>query len=80
MNRAHRRPKDPHESAVCRLMGQHRFHNRSHSDRFQCPICFREGRFNLNWLGNQKVVVCVGKRFERRERHPGDRQIQRSLL
>lgn len=80
MSRADRRPKDQHEATVCQMLGERRYHNRSHSDRFQCPACYRRGRFNLNWLGNQKVVVCVGRRFERRQREPNDYQLQRALL
>lgn len=79
-SRAKRRPAPEHPSKVCQLMGERRYHNRSHSDLFACPECGRHGRFNLNWLGNRKVVVCVGLRFERVDRNPGDYEEQRRLL
>lgn len=33
---------------------------------FRCPVCAREGRFNTNYLGSERRVVCDGVRFTTR--------------
>jgi hypothetical protein len=38
----------------------------SPSYEFRCPACNRTGRFNTNYLGKKKVVVCDGVKFDRR--------------
>ena len=52
-----------HDKAVCkRDVSSSRYHNKSWSSNFVCPVCGRTGRFNLNFLG-QRNVVCDGKKF-----------------
>jgi hypothetical protein len=68
-----------HARRVCQRLKSLRYHTRSHSDAFQCPECGRQGRFNLNWLGNRKGVFCVGLRFERDYFKAGERQLQYRL-
>lgn len=43
-----------------RLGGLHlRFATKSWSDAFECPVCKRQLRFNLNFLGG-KILLCDG--------------------
>ena len=57
-------PISIHDSADCVRVGPQHYHYRSWSDRFECLICHRAARFNLNFLG-QRRVVCDGVKFSR---------------
>jgi hypothetical protein len=52
-----------HAPRVCNKnagSAQYAFRNWSHA--YECPTCFRTGRFNKNFLGQRKVV-CDGLKF-----------------
>ena len=61
-----RRPQSPkptpHTPEYCKRIGPQHYHYRSWSDRFECPVCGRTRRYNLNYLGH-KAVLCRGDRF-----------------
>jgi hypothetical protein len=56
-----------HEAAVCKRTGPQHFHTKSWSDRFECSVCKRARRFNLNFLGGRRVVFCNGEKMYRSE-------------
>lgn len=53
----------PHDKTKAqRVPGMIWFHTKQYTALFRCPVCSREGRFNLNWLSNRKVF-CDGTKF-----------------
>ena len=61
-------PKTAHSMRKChRVANSHHYHYKSWSANFRCPDCGREGRFNLNYLGNRKRVFCDGVKFHKKE-------------
>lgn len=53
-----------HEPAQCRRVGgaELRYHTKNWSDAFRCPVCERQRRYCLNYLGRQ-FVWCDGVVF-----------------
>ena len=53
-----------HDLAQCEKTGHAQYSYRNWTRNFKCPTCGREGKFNLNFLG-QRTVWCDGAKFEK---------------
>ena len=57
-----------HAETVCkRNVRLTHYSGKSYSSPFDCPVCGRSGRFNLNYLG-LRVVTCDGTKFYKRKK------------
>lgn len=62
--------RTPHDPRWCTLVpGSYMEHGRStaseyvKSQKLRCPACDREMRQNLNYLGRDGKLMCVGSKF-----------------
>lgn len=73
----------PHApTAAKRLLGLHLWYSgKNYSDAFQCPVCQRTKRYNLNFLGSRVPVCSGGAKFTLEAKAPGspDTRKQRIL-
>jgi hypothetical protein len=53
----------PHLPAVCQRSGRPWYNYKSWSATFRCPVCGRERRQNLNFLG-QRQLLCNGMAWQ----------------